>query len=176
MRTESAATAAITCARSPNAPRCERSSHQGVENRAASHSRLERKKGGFWSAQFCTEVARPKRFELLTPRFVVWCSIQLSYGRVLRIAREVFPNEQIRRERAFSYRLQPPLASLPALVRFERDGNAPVTRGRDPRVHRASQNAFCEDDGLHRNSGLPELRRIMRRKSGKPDLRCQVRQ
>ncbi len=31
-----------------------------------------------------TEVARPKRFELLTPRFVVWCSIQLSYGRVFR--------------------------------------------------------------------------------------------
>src|SRR5262249_2462517 len=28
-------------------------------------------------------LARPKRFELLTPRFVVWCSIQLSYGRVL---------------------------------------------------------------------------------------------
>ncbi len=28
------------------------------------------------------ELARPKRFELLTPRFVVWCSIQLSYGRV----------------------------------------------------------------------------------------------
>jgi hypothetical protein len=26
------------------------------------------------------EVAHPKRFELLTPRFVVWCSIQLSYG------------------------------------------------------------------------------------------------
>ena len=24
------------------------------------------------------KVARPKRFELLTPRFVVWCSIQLS--------------------------------------------------------------------------------------------------
>jgi len=29
-------------------------------------------------------MARPKRFELLTPRFVVWCSIQLSYGRLLR--------------------------------------------------------------------------------------------
>jgi hypothetical protein len=29
-------------------------------------------------------MARPKRFELLTPRFVVWCSIQLSYGRVSR--------------------------------------------------------------------------------------------
>jgi hypothetical protein len=31
-------------------------------------------------------MARPKRFELLTPRFVVWCSIQLSYGRGLRCA------------------------------------------------------------------------------------------
>jgi hypothetical protein len=31
-------------------------------------------------------------------------------------------------------------------------------------------------DGLHRSSGLPELRSIMRRKSGKPDLRCQARQ
>ena len=30
------------------------------------------------------QMARPKRFELLTPRFVVWCSIQLSYGRVCR--------------------------------------------------------------------------------------------
>src|SRR6266571_2844952 len=32
-------------------------------------------------------LARPKRFELLTPRFVVWCSIQLSYGRCLCQAR-----------------------------------------------------------------------------------------
>jgi hypothetical protein len=30
-------------------------------------------------------MARPKRFELLTPRFVVWCSIQLSYGREGRV-------------------------------------------------------------------------------------------
>jgi hypothetical protein len=26
-------------------------------------------------------MARPERFELPTPRSVVWCSIQLSYGR-----------------------------------------------------------------------------------------------
>ncbi len=30
------------------------------------------------------EMARPKGFEPLTPRFVVWCSIQLSYGRIRR--------------------------------------------------------------------------------------------
>ena len=30
------------------------------------------------------EMARPKGFEPLTPRFVVWCSIQLSYGRAVR--------------------------------------------------------------------------------------------
>ncbi len=28
-------------------------------------------------------MARPERFERPTPRFVVWCSIQLSYGRAL---------------------------------------------------------------------------------------------
>jgi hypothetical protein len=28
------------------------------------------------------KMARPKGFEPLTPRFVVWCSIQLSYGRL----------------------------------------------------------------------------------------------
>ena len=27
------------------------------------------------------KLARPRRFELLTPRSVVWCSVQLSYGR-----------------------------------------------------------------------------------------------
>src|SRR5262249_21475095 len=43
------------------------------------------------SIKFNALLARPKRFELLTPRFVVWCSIQLSYGRVLRIARENVP-------------------------------------------------------------------------------------
>jgi hypothetical protein len=31
--------------------------------------------------KYLKEMARSKRFELLTPRFVVWCSIQLSYER-----------------------------------------------------------------------------------------------
>ena len=30
------------------------------------------------------DLARPERLELPTPRFVVWCSIQLSYGRGVR--------------------------------------------------------------------------------------------
>src|SRR5262249_26038649 len=47
----------------------------------AAHSLLRRKT---WSHR---NMARPKRFELLTPRFVVWCSIQLSYGRARGIAR-----------------------------------------------------------------------------------------
>ena len=29
------------------------------------------------------DLARPNGFEPLTPRFVVWCSIQLSYGRLI---------------------------------------------------------------------------------------------
>ncbi len=32
-------------------------------------------------------MAHPKRFELLTPRFVVWCSIQLSYGCAFALQR-----------------------------------------------------------------------------------------
>jgi hypothetical protein len=40
-----------------------RTSHHGLEKRTAAHtrSRFKRKNGGFWRAQFCTEVARPKR-------------------------------------------------------------------------------------------------------------------
>jgi hypothetical protein len=48
-------------------------------------------------------------------------------------------------------------------------------RAYDPRIH-LLRKSFSQSDGLHRNSGLPELRSIMRRKSGKPDLRCQARQ
>jgi hypothetical protein len=34
-------------------------------------------------AKSLKRMARPKGFEPLTPRFVVWCSIQLSYGRLV---------------------------------------------------------------------------------------------
>jgi hypothetical protein len=59
----------------------ERSSHHGIEKRTAAHprSRLKRKNGRFWSAQFCTEVAHSERFELPTLGIEIRCSIQLSY-------------------------------------------------------------------------------------------------
>ena len=34
-------------------------------------------------------LVRPERFELPTPKFVAWCSIQLSYGRA---SRQLCPN------------------------------------------------------------------------------------
>jgi hypothetical protein len=44
--------------------------------RASAHARrcFKRKNRRFWRAHFCCTVARPKRFELLTPRFAVWSS------------------------------------------------------------------------------------------------------
>src|SRR5262245_35449606 len=84
------------------ARRARKSRGAGEANRTARKTR-QRARYGHWpdtkreapaaSREVPGFMARPKRFELLTPRFVVWCSIQLSYGRVLRIAREVFPDE-----------------------------------------------------------------------------------
>ena len=56
--------------------------------------------------KFSILLARPKRFELLTPRFVVWCSIQLSYGRLIP------QPETGARDRGISYRLDRVLASF----------------------------------------------------------------
>lgn len=55
----------------------ERSSHHGVEKRAPACARRSfgRKNGRFWSAQFCTEVARPERFERVIFAFGGWRSI-----------------------------------------------------------------------------------------------------
>ena len=38
---------------------------------------------------FAQEMAHPERFERPTPRFVVWCSIQLSYGCLPQEARNL---------------------------------------------------------------------------------------
>ena len=40
--------------------------------------------GMAWIKLIGGELARPERFELPTPRFEAWCSIQLSYGRRTR--------------------------------------------------------------------------------------------
>jgi hypothetical protein len=65
-----------SCTRPTCRSRRARASHHGLKKRIAAYPRrrFKRKSGGFWRAQFCTEMERPKRFELLTPRFVVWAS------------------------------------------------------------------------------------------------------
>jgi hypothetical protein len=71
-----AAIAAITSARSPNASKWTRKkfASKGPKATAAYAGRhLKRKNGGFWRAQFCTAVARPRGFEPLTFAFGGQC-------------------------------------------------------------------------------------------------------
>ena len=84
-------------------------------------------------------LARPKRFELLTPRFVVWCSIQLSYGRVFRWASGAdgplcIPNKfrKVAKER-FSYPLRPGLARSGRMSAAGQFGALPVISERAER-------------------------------------------
>jgi hypothetical protein len=67
MRTESSSARACPARRSGQ----ERGSHHGVQERTPAHPcrRFDRENGGFWRSQFCTEVARPARFELTTSAF-----------------------------------------------------------------------------------------------------------
>ena len=44
------------------------------------------------NAKYYGFLARPNGFEPLTPRFVVWCSIQLSYGRLIPLP-EIGPRD-----------------------------------------------------------------------------------
>src|SRR5712691_9453486 len=64
-----------------------------------------------------------------------------------------------------------------ATIRPNTNGTASrrVMPGLDPGIHQ-KKGFLIRDDGLHRNSGLPEFRIIECRKSGQPDLRCQARQ
>jgi hypothetical protein len=64
-----AAIAATTCARWPSAPKWTRKRFASWARRACCFvrlSRLEAQNGGFWRAQFCTEVVRRTRFERVT--------------------------------------------------------------------------------------------------------------
>src|ERR1051325_9114181 len=62
-------------------------------------------------------MARPERFELPTPRFVVWCSIQLSYGRFCR------RTAKRPARTAHSYRVMPTMASAwPGSAHLRRRG------------------------------------------------------
>ena len=91
-------------------------------------------------------LARPKRFELLTPRFVVWCSIQLSYGRVLRGSRKEMLRPTGSGTRP-SYRLRPALARL---------ASGGAARRRRERKRRAGRAPRCAKRWLsaHRRRGF----------------------
>src|SRR5450631_2637009 len=69
-------------ARPTRRSRCARTSHRGLEKRTPAHARrrFKRENGGFWRAQFCTEVAHPTRFARVAFAFGGQRSIQLSYG------------------------------------------------------------------------------------------------
>jgi hypothetical protein len=67
------ATAAVTSVRSSNESKSITKNRTSWDRKACfwyAHRWGKRKNGGFWRAQFCTELARPKRFELLTSKFV----------------------------------------------------------------------------------------------------------
>jgi hypothetical protein len=52
----------------------------------ACHEKSKKEKGR-WDSIGLSQLVRPERFELPTPKFVAWCSIQLSYGRRTGIMR-----------------------------------------------------------------------------------------
>ena len=53
------------------------------------------RRGQPWNSLFCSRMARPEGFEPPTPKFVVWCSIQLSYGRILAARGQKAPSGKV---------------------------------------------------------------------------------
>jgi hypothetical protein len=62
-----------------------------------------------------TEVARSKGFEPLTPRFEVWCSIQLSYERMRSFGRVWWGDSMYHRHDANSITLSHAIFIMPRL-------------------------------------------------------------
>ena len=92
-----------------HARRCRRA-RKGCRNEKTRHNGASRQR-----SIVLKKMARPKGFEPLTPRFVVWCSIQLSYGRLPTFdAGEQHSGAPCRpsgRRRGDCYSLVPPNAS-----------------------------------------------------------------
>jgi hypothetical protein len=98
-------------------------------------------------------MARPKRFELLTPRFVVWCSIQLSYGRVSDFSR--LPHSAD--ERA-AFRLSNPEVHTTAGGRFFLFGRDDIGGAKAQGKRRSPlgrRPAFCAQPASERSARLP---------------------
>ena len=101
-------------------------------------------------------MARPERFELPTPRFVVWCSIQLSYGRFVPLPQGLTDGD--------SYRFGPPLASratLPKRGQCAASGSR-VARARAPIMPGASAAALISKARPPRWAARPETVLAMR--------------
>ena len=58
--------------------------HEHDSKNAADGNKSGNKKPGQWPGSMLLRMARPEGFEPPTPKFVAWCSIQLSYGRAER--------------------------------------------------------------------------------------------
>ena len=86
------------------------------------------------------KLARPKRFELLTPRFVVWCSIQLSYGRFARR-----PGNVPACGAGLSYRFRASLASAGSQFRTGEALPRPAYDREDPAARNRGADEKCGD-------------------------------
>ena len=79
-------TSASHCGKASGSSGSIRQRRENSCSRSLNLSRTKKEPKIFARFKSARKVARPERFELPTPRFVVWCSIQLSYGRALALS------------------------------------------------------------------------------------------
>jgi hypothetical protein len=109
-------------------------------------------------------LARPKRFELLTPRFVVWCSIQLSYGRLCASRGRCSEHASGSRERGHNYRLRPGKARQVPIIENQ-VGSSPSQRVEGARVNGPLARPKASPSGLR-----PDRRAGGQRSAGRSGL------